>query len=110
MKMLERCTAVTARSVDESALKILAERLRPRIYQAGHFITKQGEPGDSMYFIIVGTVAVRVDGKTLETHGALQSFGEIALINLIKMSSAGSHSLLPAMRPLPTMRARQHRV
>ena len=42
MNLLRRCIAVKARAVADSALKILAEILRPRIYQAGHFVTKKG--------------------------------------------------------------------
>jgi hypothetical protein len=34
--------------------------------QQGHYITKKGQPGDSMFFITLGSVAVRVDGKSLE--------------------------------------------
>eukprot|EP00802_Teleaulax_amphioxeia_P007057 Tamp_07063.p1 GENE.Tamp_07063~~Tamp_07063.p1 ORF type:complete len:480 (+),score=48.43 Tamp_07063:206-1441(+) len=89
VKVLQKCTAVVARQVAESALKILAECLRPRIYQKGHYITKKGMPGDSMYFITTGSVAVSVEGRILEMHGALQSFGEIALINLVMMTTSG---------------------
>jgi hypothetical protein len=89
VKILQKCIAVTTRDVAESALKNLAEVLRPRVYQAGQIITKRGEPGDSMFFVVMGQVAVELDGQRLQTHGALQSFGEIALVNVIKMRIAG---------------------
>jgi len=89
VKILSLCAAVTTRSVAVSALKSLAEVLRPRVYQAESYITRRGEPGDSMFFVVMGQVAVRVKGQTLQTHGPRQSFGEIALVNIIEMRSAG---------------------
>ena len=41
------------------------------------------------HVVQVGRVQVRVGEQELETHGAFQSFGEIALINFIRMRSSG---------------------
>ena len=51
---MHRCVAVAARPVNEMALSSLAERLRPRVYQKGQLITRQGQSGDSMFFVMVG--------------------------------------------------------
>lgn len=90
VKILEKCAAVATRTVAASALKSLAEVLRPRVYQAGSCITKRGEPGDSMFFVVMGQVAVNVNGQTLQIHGPRQSFGEIALVKIIEMLSKGT--------------------
>jgi CRP-like cAMP-binding protein len=89
VQVLKKCIAVTARTLADSALEVFAEKLRPRVYQEGQYITRKGEPGDSMFFVMLGRVEVRAGAEVLESHGPLQSFGEIALINLIRMRSAG---------------------
>ena len=47
---------MVARPVNEMALSSLAERLRPRVYQKGQLIMRQGQSGDSMIFVMVGRV------------------------------------------------------
>lgn len=50
-------------------------------YEAGEVIFHEGEPGKVMYGIVVGTVAMQVDGKTVETINAGDVFGEGALVH-----------------------------
>ncbi|MGO1118159.1 cyclic nucleotide-binding domain-containing protein [Rhodovibrionaceae bacterium A322] len=49
-------------------------------YAKGDLIIRQGETGDSAYFIQSGEVAVEVDGKELARLGKGQCFGELALL------------------------------
>ena len=50
-------------------------------YTAGDTIFLEGEPGKVMYGILSGTVAMQVDGKTVETINAGDVFGEGALVH-----------------------------
>lgn len=63
----------------------LADRLRPRRYQAGSNIYYEGRPGDEMYFIDTGEVehwATTSQGAVfLETLTQGDFFGEIALLS-----------------------------
>ena len=44
-----------------------------------------GGPGESMFFIFRGTVACLMDGKELNRLGPGDCFGEVALIERIKV-------------------------
>lgn len=50
-------------------------------FPAGATIFGEGEAGSVMYGIIEGTVAMQVDGKTVETINAGDVFGEGALVH-----------------------------
>jgi len=50
-------------------------------FKAGDTIFREGDAGSVMYGIIAGTVAMQVDGKTVETINAGDVFGEGALVH-----------------------------
>ena len=50
-------------------------------FAAGEMIFGQGDLGDCMYFILSGSVAIRLNGVLLEELGEDQFFGEMALID-----------------------------
>jgi len=89
MITLKLCTAFTARQVDDTCIRKFAEKLRPRVFQAGHYVTRRGMPGDPMYLIASGKLACILNGQQLEVLGKGQCFGEVSLINLCKMRSSG---------------------
>ncbi|MEM9505145.1 MAG: cyclic nucleotide-binding domain-containing protein [Cyanobacteria bacterium P01_E01_bin.43] len=53
--------------------------------KAGDVIFKAGDAGNVMYGIISGTVAMQVEGKTVETIEAGDVFGEGALVHPDKL-------------------------
>jgi MFS family permease len=62
------------------ALERLAAALIPVTAHAGERIITQGTLGDRFYIIVGGEVRVTVDGISVRTMGAGESFGEIALL------------------------------
>jgi CRP/FNR family cyclic AMP-dependent transcriptional regulator len=50
-------------------------------FAAGDTIFKEGDPGDMMYVVIDGEVEVVVKGRVVETIGAENFLGEMALID-----------------------------
>ncbi|RZM82489.1 Crp/Fnr family transcriptional regulator [Leptolyngbya iicbica] len=54
-------------------------------FQAGEIIFSEGDSGTEMYGIIEGTVAMQVNGKTVETINAGDVFGEGALVHSDKL-------------------------
>jgi CRP/FNR family cyclic AMP-dependent transcriptional regulator len=56
-----------------------------KTFQAGEAIFSEGDAGAEMYGIIEGTVAMQVDGKTVETIKAGDVFGEGALVHPDKL-------------------------
>ncbi len=50
-------------------------------FKAGETIFREGEPGTVMYGVISGTIAMQVDGNTVETINAGDVFGEGALVH-----------------------------
>jgi CRP-like cAMP-binding protein len=68
------------------ALSRLGGSARRRSYRRGEVIFHQGDPGDSLHFIIDGRVKVVLDAETGEEAviailGPGESFGELALID-----------------------------
>lgn len=63
----------------------LSDALEPRYYRHGELVVGQGDPGDGMYFVTRGSVAVHVTDRTgararVNTVGEGGYFGELALI------------------------------
>jgi uncharacterized membrane protein len=72
--------------LDEQERAVLAERVDAVHYAAGGRIFQFGDPGDSMYIVKAGEVAVSVKTKTgeeifLERPGVGDFFGEISLLD-----------------------------
>lgn len=75
-----------------SELDPLAQRLIARRYQAGETIFSQGSPGNSLYIVKSGLVAIAAtDGagqtQTLAKFGPGQGFGEFALLDGLPRSA-----------------------
>jgi CRP/FNR family cyclic AMP-dependent transcriptional regulator len=50
-------------------------------YSSGATIFEEGDPGDCMYIVRSGTVALSCGGRALETVGEGGLFGEMALVD-----------------------------
>jgi CRP-like cAMP-binding protein len=72
------------RALDAQKIDQLARRLRRAIFGPGEVVLHQGDPGDSLYVVQSGQVAVRIDvhGRQREvaTLSAGQFFGEMSLM------------------------------
>lgn len=75
-------------SLPGPALERLAAALIPVSAREGAQIITQGQAGDRFYIIASGDVRVDVDGTTVRTLGAGQSFGEIALLRRIPRTAS----------------------
>jgi len=63
-----------------STLEQLADSLEEVRVPAGQEIVRQGDSGDRYFLVEDGTLDVSVDGRQVQTLGAGDSFGEIALL------------------------------
>jgi CRP/FNR family cyclic AMP-dependent transcriptional regulator len=64
-----------------SSLDLFRTGINTVAYVAGDTIFEQGEPGDEMYLVKEGRVNIQVEGQTVNTMGAGEIFGEMALIS-----------------------------
>ncbi len=62
------------------AIADIVERLHSRSYPAGAMVIRKGAAGDSMYFIVLGTVEVKL-ASGMRTLGMGDFFGEMALLD-----------------------------
>lgn len=82
---LAQCTLLASASADD--VDWLDQRLPEMSWQAGESIVRAGEPGDSLYLILSGSVEVRLargpndSGKRLDCFVAGMAFGEMGLID-----------------------------
>ena len=81
--MLSRVSIFTG--VDIIELKLLADRCVFEYFKTDEKVIEQDEPGDKLYIIVRGTVAVWVKSQTLDwqrinTLGPGDVFGEIAIL------------------------------
>ena len=65
---------------DEVFIREAVQKLRPRVFLPLEYIVRQGEYGDSMYFITSGEMEVLVDEHQVARLGAGSVFGEAALV------------------------------
>lgn len=87
-ELLERTAALSGvdlfRSLHEGEAEILAAGMRKVAFACGEAIIRQGEPGDSLYFIARGEVAVKLNASGVErevaTLAAGEFFGEMSLV------------------------------
>ncbi len=73
------------RLLEEADLTMLSSSLRRHTFAPGELILRQGDPGDSMYFVLAGRVGIMYrspDGaeKDLATFGSGDFFGEASLL------------------------------
>jgi hypothetical protein len=59
----------------------LAHVAQEEVHAAGAHIFEEGEPGDSLYVIVRGSIAIRHDGETIATLGPGEAFGEMAVLD-----------------------------
>jgi len=76
---LMRSSAIFA-PLPPSTLEQLAEALDEVQVEAGQDVVRQGESGDRFYLVRDGTLDVSIDGRSTQSLGAGDSFGEIALL------------------------------
>ena len=62
------------------AISDIVDRLRSRSYPEGATVVRKGDAGDSMYFIVVGEVEVRLGERTKQLADG-DFFGEMALLD-----------------------------
>jgi CRP/FNR family cyclic AMP-dependent transcriptional regulator len=62
-------------------VSLLTESGDPQAFAAGTVIFEQGEPGEVLYIVRDGTVALSIEGRQLETVERGGLFGEMALID-----------------------------
>ena len=62
-------------------LDMFADEMYPRACEAGETIFRTYDMGAEMYVVLEGEVELTIDGKTLETLGPGEPFGEMALID-----------------------------
>jgi len=65
---------------DEVFIREAVQKLRPRVFLPLEYIVRQGEYGDSLYFITSGEMEVLVDEHQVARLGAGSVFGEAALV------------------------------
>jgi voltage-gated potassium channel len=65
---------------DEVFIREAVQRLRPRVFLPREYIVRQGEYGDSMYFLTLGDLDVLVDEHQVARLGPGSVFGEAALV------------------------------
>ena len=65
---------------DEVFIREAVQKLRPRVFLPQEYIVRQGEYGDSMYFLTLGECEVLVDENTVARLGPGSVFGEAALV------------------------------
>ena len=80
-------------SLSDTALESIAEKLRPVNFKAGSVIVKEGEVGDSFYFVQQGQLEVTKKVKSgqdakLSVIGSGHGFGEMALLTCSIRSSS----------------------
>ena len=69
------------RDLNKKGLERLARIARTRTFKAGEEIVKEGDEGVGFFLIAKGTVDVTKAGQKLNTLGAGEFFGEMALLD-----------------------------
>lgn len=62
------------------AVAFLLNHARARQLQPGEVLFEQGAPGDSMHIVLVGSIAISLGGRVLESVGPGGIFGEMAML------------------------------
>mmetsp|Transcript_29392 Transcript_29392/g.94340 ORF Transcript_29392/g.94340 Transcript_29392/m.94340 type:complete len:405 (-) Transcript_29392:83-1297(-) len=75
--------------VDVEVVRLLAGKMVPRTVQSGNFLTRKGDQGNSMYFVVSGACSCQLNGLEIERIDRGGCFGEVAIMNMCKMKAAG---------------------
>ena len=78
LRFLERTWLFRSLASDE--LRLVATALKPAVFADQEEIIRQGDEGDSMFFIRRGQVRIHRDAQLLKTLDAGEFFGEMALL------------------------------
>ena len=76
--MLRRLPIFT--NVEPSCLGAVTNRLKRKVFEPGDTIIREGEVGETMYFIDSGSVRIMIDGREVDFLSGGMFFGEVALI------------------------------
>jgi hypothetical protein len=79
MRFLRRVPLFEDLSGDD--LRLVANIVEPVDYAKGHVIFKKGDPGEDLYVISEGKIAIRDGQVELATLGELDFFGELAVLD-----------------------------
>jgi CRP/FNR family cyclic AMP-dependent transcriptional regulator len=71
-----------------------------KVYQPGEVIFREGEPGDCMYAVVEGEVAITARGSHVDTIGPGGIFGEMALIDAEPRSATAAVSTTAKVAPI----------
>ena len=86
---------------DGSFLRFAAQKLETVRVDAGASVFRQGEPGDKLYIIERGKVAVIINGEQRASLGSGEYFGEIALL-----TNSPRNATVTALQPLELLQLR----
>lgn len=78
--------------LDDESLKLLTTRFRRRKFAAGEALFHEGDPGQTLYIVLSGSVLIQRVTKDMETvhiaqRGAGEHFGELALFDDLPRSA-----------------------
>lgn len=72
---------------DKVRFNILQYAGTPTPYNAGSYVFKKGDPGESLFVVTHGEVEIIVNGQVVEQLGEGELFGEMALIDGVARSA-----------------------
>jgi len=67
-------------SAMNSVLSVLKNEKDIQSFAAGQKLFEKGEPAACFFYILEGQVDIQIDGRLINSHGAGEVFGEMALI------------------------------
>ena len=73
---------------DDLFIREIVQVMEPLAFLPGDYIIRQGEYGDSMYFLSSGEIEVIIDGRLVVTHSSGTFFGEGSLITNEKRNAS----------------------
>ena len=74
----------------QEAVGYLLSRAAATQWHAGQVLFERGDPGDSMFFILTGSMEITLDGHSLVTLGTGSLFGEMAMLQGTQRSATAT--------------------